>query len=344
MIEGHGNDIYKYQGKIAGDFSSNIVYCGMHKDLEAFLSKQVKRAGNYPDPHALELKEKIAAFHHIKSTQVLVTNGSAEAFYLIAHSMQGKKSAIAIPSFAEYEDACKLYKHDITYQSIHTIDTNISVDTDAFWLGIPNNPDGKITDTNTLNHLLATYAQTRFVVDTAYEALCPACKPLTSLHEKYFNLISVHSLTKTFAIPGLRIGYIVAAPDIIENIQHLCIPWSVNTLAIAAGCYILDNYARLQPDVEKIHAESSAFQKQISAIKGLKVYPSDCNYFLVQIINGATASVLKQYLIEKHGLLIRDASNFRGLDNTYFRLALQNKELNHQLITALNKWATTIHG
>ncbi|MEA5063721.1 MAG: aminotransferase class I/II-fold pyridoxal phosphate-dependent enzyme [Petrimonas sp.] len=338
MLTGHGNDLYDYNGKIIADFSSNIPYRNASAQIAAHLSGCLHLIENYPDPNARTLTREIAAHHNIPPENVLVTNGSAEAFYLLAHLFAGKHSTITYPAFAEYEDACTVYRHTLSFLPVNELcESNDFTGSETFWFAIPNNPDGIIVSDKTIKALCDNHPHTRFIIDNAYGELCPQCRSVVSLHAQHPNLISVHSLTKTFAIPGLRLGYIIAGKSIIEQLQPLRTPWAVNALAQEAGSFVMKNYNRLSPDVHALCRESYMFQQQLAALPHLEATPSPCNYFLVQLKEG-TASQLKSYLIDEHGILIRDAGNFRGLSPRHFRLSVQEKAANDRLVEALREF------
>lgn len=337
MIAGHGNDLYDYVGKIKYDFSSNIPYRNASSRVVNHLSEQLHLIGNYPDPNARKLTNQLADYHAFSPANVLVTNGSAEAFYLLAHLFEGKKSTITFPAFAEYEDACNLYEHNLTFLSIKELQNRKRFFTDTVWFALPNNPDGTVTPIETIETFCRNNPRTFFIVDNAYGELCLQCDSVIPLHARHKNLISVHSLTKTFAIPGLRLGYIIAHADVIEQLQPLRTPWTVNALALEAGSFVMQNYHDLLPPSEELCHESALFQQQLSALPGLEITLSPCNFFLVRLTCG-TAADLKQYLIEKHGILIRNADNFRGLSPQHFRLSVQGKDANDCLYEALSQF------
>jgi len=208
MIEGHGNNIYQYKTKIVADFSSNIVYQGISKDLAEFISQKINTINNYPEPDAGSLQEMIAIHHNILPNNILATNGSTEAFYLLGLLFYGKRSAIIIPSFAEYEDACKVHNHHIEYISNNELISVQNFKTDTVWLGNPNNPDGKVIPPETIKKWCINNPDVTFILDEAYSELCIKHVSAISLITKLDNLIITRSLTKSFAIPGIRIGYI----------------------------------------------------------------------------------------------------------------------------------------
>lgn len=341
MITGHGNDRYLFGQTIRGDFSSNVAYNNYSDRIVRYLRETLDRACNYPDPKSERLTHLIAEHHGITSEQVLVTAGSAEAFYLTAHCFRGAKTAIAIPSFAEYEDSCALFGHKLTYVPLVELNNHFPIgDMDTVWWGSPNNPEGRLSTLDKTTALLLSAPGTHFVVDCAYTHLSQQSQDLTPLHAKFPNLITIHSLTKAFGIPGLRLGYIITTPALVEEIRNHQIPWSVNAVAQEAGRYIMEHYDALLPDVAQLTHESRMLQRSISQIEGLEVIASETNYFLIRMQRG-TAAKLKQHLIEEHGLLIRDASNFRGLTPQHFRIAVQAPETNKLLIDALTEYLNT---
>ncbi len=336
MITGHGNDIYDFGDKVIADFSSNIPYRNASGRIAAHLAGSLRLIGNYPDPHARRLTRQIAAHHGIPEASVLVTNGSAEAFYLLAHLFAGRRSAIAFPAFAEYEDACRLHRHDLSFLPLRQLHPDSRFEADAVWFALPNNPDGTTVAPETVESLCRNNPDAFFIVDNAYGELCPQCRPIMPLHKNHANLISVHSLTKTFAIPGLRLGYLVADESVVSRLQLLRTPWTVNVPAQEAGSFVMENYRDLLPDSEALCRESASLQHCLARIPELEVTPSPCNYFLVRLKKG-TAAELKTRLIEQHGILIRDASNFRGLTPAHFRLAVQEADKNRMLVNVLRE-------
>lgn len=336
MINGHGNNLDKYEGLIRSDFSSNVTFNHKAHKIVEHLEACLELIYNYPDPNLRRLTEKIASHHGLDPSSILVSNGSAEAFYLIAHFLAYAESAVGIPSFAEYEDACKLYKHNLSFFPVRDFATQDFSHKKSVWLGNPNNPDGTITPLASIEDQCAKYRDSFFIVDQAYLHLC-SVKNIDLLKANLAkNLILIRSLTKEFAIPGLRLGYIIASPEIIEKISQMRLPWSVNALAQAAGEYIMDNYTDLLPDLSELMAESLFCQKELSHQAGIRPIPSQCNFFLSKLSKGS-ATKLKDELIYKYGCLIRDASNFRGLDERYFRIAPQTREENIYLLEAIRQ-------
>lgn len=331
MINGHGDDIYSHGKKIVSNFSSNVYNKFDSSDLEKYLCDHISTIHSYPEPDAHTLKSIICKNLHIGSDEICITNGATEAIYLIAQLYRGAKTAVVIPTFSEYEDACRIQQHQLYF--IDSLD-NIESNTKLVWLCNPNNPTGKIYDADYLDRIVSNHPQTCFVIDQSYAGFTD--KKTWSAKEalKYQNVIVLHSLTKCYAIPGLRLGYLTACSELTEKIAHFSMPWSVNQIAQLAGQYLLQNTAY---DFRECITESERVQKIIARINGIKVYPSDMHYFLCRLDKGQAAE-LKQFLIDRYGILIRDASNFRGLDKRYFRIATQSSEENQELIKALQEW------
>ena len=338
MLKGHGSDIYNYNSSIIADFSSNVWYDGMPEGLVGFLSEKFQNIIHYPSPDAEELSIKLANLHRISSNNVLATNGATEAFYLLAQLYFGVNSYIRYPSFSEYEDAARIFNHTLNFISHSEFESTVKYKKDSMvWIGNPNNPDGKITPVDHIKILCKENPACCFIIDEAYVDLSDKCDSSIRLIPDYGNLVIVKSLTKSFAIPGLRLGYLVASSKIIEKLKAIKMPWSVNTLAIEAGNYILSDYDNFLPKKDTVTIESKKLQKKLSQLSDIKITLSDCNYFLASVVN-RKVSELKQFLIDEHGFLIRDASNFRGLNESHFRIAAQKPEFNDTLVRAIKDW------
>ncbi len=351
MINGHGNNIYQYdRKKIKIDFSSNVAYNNKSDLILEYLKNELDCIKNYPDPNATKLTQQIATHYHAKEENILVTNGSAEAFYILAHwlatqtsSAKKCKSLVFTPSFAEYEDSCALFSHELEYKNLLDFSHLDYTSFDSVWLCSPNNPDGYRVKAEEIKQKCQDYPLSYFLLDRAYNELSSNREYEDGIAQ---NLICIHSLTKSFGIPGLRLGFILAHENIINKINTMRAPWTVNALAIKAGEYIMQNYEKLLLNQEQLIEESLFLQEEIKKIPLFEVEASSCNFFLCKISehhnkaekNNKDVKNLSKYLREEHGILIRDASNFRSLDERYFRLAAQKREDNIILLDALKKW------
>lgn len=340
MINGHGNNIYQFaENGIEIDFSSNIAFNSHSEQICDYLRGVVGSIENYPDPECRELREALASRLSVSQSELLVTNGSAEAFYLIAHHLrrtQRIQTAIVTPSFAEYEDSCRVYDHELSFITFEQLFTSDLTAYTSVWLGLPNNPDGVRVDLSAVRTLARRYSECYFVVDRAYNELSAEAE---REWETESNIVVVDSFTKAYGVPGVRLGYLMAERELVASVASLRVPWSVNSLSQRAGLYILEHSQELQFDREELIGESRYLQREIAKLERFRVTPSDCNFFLVEIVNcEANSADLMGYLVEEHHILIRDCSNFRGLTTRHFRLAAQRREACDRLITALKLW------
>ena len=150
-------------------------------------------------------------------------------------------------------------------------------------------------------------------------------------------MIQLHSMTKQYGIPGLRIGYITASADTISYLRQHYRPWAVNALALEAGKWLLTHRICLIPDLATYLQETRRLQDQLGSIEGITVFDTQTNFFLCTI-HPYTAAELKAYLAHQHSILIRDASNFRGLTPHHFRIATQSPEENDALVAAITQY------
>ncbi|MGM9777527.1 MAG: aminotransferase class I/II-fold pyridoxal phosphate-dependent enzyme [Prevotella sp.] len=334
MITGHGDDIHGYEG-VRMNFSSNIYAHADITPLVEHLRSEMVRICNYPEPEPLTLEAKIAEKEGVEAECVIVTNGATDGIYLAAEACRDlgiSHHHIIRPTFAEYEDACR--------NAGLLIQADADEDTDAVWICNPNNPTGECIDTEGMLMLAKEYGT--LIIDQSYECIT-LCRMMTAREAvDAGNIIQIHSMTKTCAIPGLRLGYIVTSRRYAKAIRKCLRPWSVNALAISAGHYILDNDFKAIKDIEEYLAEAQRLRDELDAIEGVSVMPTDTNFMLCELSVGNAAG-LKNWLAKNHGILIRDASNFRTLTPRHFRIAAQSKEENDTLINAIRLWTSIPH-
>jgi len=336
MLQGHGDDAYRYKQEIVTDFSTNVWYGREPAGLQEHIFVHWQKINKYPEVLAESLARKISRHHALNASGILITNGTTESIYLIAQAYGKGQTTIAIPAFAEYEDACRMHHHQV--QFIHQADIHAGMPTPAglFFLCNPNNPTGHVF--TQLEELVKVNPQTLFVIDEAFIEFTINVASLLPLINTCENLIILRSLTKAFSIPGLRLGYIAAPAQLINKLLPCKMPWSVNAIAIEAGHYIFDHYANSQLPLTQLFNDKEQLVQQLKQLS-FTIGNSHTHFFLAKLPFG-TARQLKAYLIEQHGLLIRDASNFRGLTEQHIRIATLTKQKNELLTDALKEWTT----
>lgn len=338
----HGDDRYRYPGyKIVADFSSNVPDVPSQDALWKYLVARRDVIRHYPDPHPYALESSLSRILSVDKRCVAVTSGATDAIYLIAHLFQNHSSVICHPTFSEYASACRLFCHSVT--SLFADDTSPFIDlpkqTQVVWLCNPNNPTGHTCDRNALLWWINANPQVTFVVDQSYHAF--TSKPVLSPQEvvKLPNCILIQSLTKSYAIPGLRLGYMVANSDILSSLSRFRMPWSVNALAIEAGLYLVQQ--PLPFSLDTLLQMREHLSLSLSNLDVLEVIPTDTHYFLVKMKHHK-ASQVKEWLVKQHGILVRDASTFPLLSEYHLRIATQNLSHNALLINALSQLPGTL--
>lgn len=337
MINGHGDDSYLFDKEIVADFSSNVYYEGISTELKKYLSEKLYKINNYPEANAQCLQKQLAQWHHVNVEQVLVTNGATEAFYLIAHTYRNQAATIIIPAFSEYEDACGANDMQLKYLEWNTINETSKFDTDIVFFGNPNNPTGSILSKVNIHKILHNNPQTIFIIDEAYIDFTKDSVSMIDLISQFENLIIIKSLTKTYSIPGLRLGYILSNSSIINKILSYKMPWSVNSLAIEAGMYIIKNCQEMLLPIDMLLNDTKILMNQLKKIENISVFETNTNFFLCKTNKGMAAD-LKQFLLNEYGLLIRDASNFKSLSPQHFRIATQTTNKNELLVKGIGAW------
>ena len=331
MLQGHGDDKHNYP-EIRSNFSSNIYPHAELTGLKNHLREKMDMIDSYPEPEPHSLETAIASKFGISADNVLVTNGATDAIYLIAQTAAKNKlthfSVGALPTFSEYEDASRMF--GLTQSNC--CDGTDNTGHTALWLCNPNNPTGDVYSGDDLKDFAQKFGIV--VIDQSYEdyTLAPMMTHRQAAESE--NIIQLHSLTKTYAIPGLRIGYVIAPRNIITMLRENIRPWAVNALAIEAGKWLVENNMQVIPDLQAYLAETQRLRAMLNQIPGISAAETQTNFFLVEMAS-KTAADLKDYLARKHHILIRDASNFRGLTLRHFRVSTQTPEENDLLANAI---------
>lgn len=333
MTEGHGDDTYRY-GRIRANFSSNVYAHFNHAALYAHLATRLQTVNHYPEPVARRLEAELAAAMGLEERQVVVTNGATEAIYLVAQTMRRSRSAILQPAFAEYADACRLHEHRLA--AFYRLE-DLPAEAEVAWICNPGNPTGAVLEREALLDVMERRRETLFVLDASYAPY--TLKPLVevAVAAEMPNVVMLHSMTKEYGIPGLRLGYLTACAALAERIGLQRQPWAVNTLAQEAGLFLLRHREDYVLPVEELLEERHRMAAALQQLGVVEVWPSDTHILLCRLRMGNAAS-LKEYLAERCGLLIRDAGNFEGLDERFFRIAVQSVDEDDALLRGIGEW------
>lgn len=329
MIEGHGDDLYRYGDKVKSNFSSNI-YCRFNHDgLKEYLAGRLGCMTSYPEPAPFSLERRLARDLDVNERCVIVTAGATDAIYRIADSFhRGSSWIMSRPTFSEYHDACEIAGHDFC---------NDVEDAGLVWICNPNNPTGEVVDRARLRDMASCNPEKVVVIDQSYSEYTEA--PLLSPADASAmgNVILIGSFTKRFGVPGLRLGYMVGNAELMIRMRANARPWTVSQLGIDAGIYLLDHAEEYRLPLPMLLDEARRVGERLTSI-GIKASPMATPFFLCETPECKSASQLKEYLIDEHGILIRDASNFSGLSGRHFRISVQSPEENDMLIKAIERW------
>ncbi len=331
------------------DFSASINPLGFPPWLRPLISAQVSSLAHYPDPEAGELVTALATHYRINPGQVIVGNGASELLYLLPQVLKHKRLLVPVPSYGDYVamaetaglavDTMPLQAEDGFQLAIEQLEIQLK-DDHLVIIGHPNNPTGKACDVEALRQLILNHPRNHFIVD---ESFIDFADPEHSLRwQRPANLIIVQSMTKSWAIPGLRLGYVLADQKVVAAMCKLRPDWSVNTIAQAVGVRALQDCDFLKQTRNYVDQQRLDLFSRLKAISGLHPYAGDANFLLVRIDHPTIdAATLTDKLLKK-GIIIRNCDNFSGLDKRYFRVAVRTTKEQQRLCDELNACLNTI--
>ena len=298
----------------------------------------------YPDPEALMLRRALAHHHGVSPDRIIVGNGTAELIHLMALAFVrfGDSVGILAPTFGEYERAVRLLGARVV-ECTATEDNGFTVDEDAvglmiqhvqprlFFLCRPNNPTGGVVSLDALRAWAAASPCTLIVVDEAYINFAPEIPSALDLEQP--NILVLRSMTKDYALAGLRLGYAIAAAPVIEALARVRPEWNVNALAQAAGLAALADQAHLWRTIALLRAAHQDLVQHLMTL-GLLAVPSAVHFSLVKVGNGR---LLRQRLLIRK-IQVRDCASFSL--PAYVRIATRRPEENTRLLDALHEILT----
>ena len=380
MLHKHGGDIYSYRE--IKDFSANINFRGMPESVRSRAVAAVDASVHYPDPeyrmlrHALAERERkqyrkkaeeqpsfaagdLQDGMMLLEEEIICGNGAAEVMFTLASTLRPKKALLAVPSFFEYEQAlvcagCEIHHYYLKKEQDFRLDgdflLSVSPDTDIIILGNPNNPTGRFIDREILCELLEFCKRKNIflVLDESFlDFLTESDRKRTMegverIHD-YSRLFVIRSFTKMYAMPGLRFGYgICSDRKLLEQMRTLMQPWNVSVPAEAAAVAASEELEFAGETAEMISVNRE-WMKLSMEKAGYRVFPSSTNFLLFQ-----ADKQLKEVCLES-GFLIRDCSNFPGLEMTedgctWFRICVRGREENEALMEALRVFQQRLYG
>lgn len=316
--------------------------------MEKAIRDAMPQIVHYPDPDCTELKKTLAGYLRIDTDRIILGNGAVELIYLLVKALQPKKVLLPQPTFGEYEIAVvtgggtvKEYYLPAArdFQPAAGEITAAMSDVDLVILCNPNNPTGTLMPKEEILKILqlAQANHVTVVVDEAFMDFVEGRENYStvSLLRDFPNLFILYSLTKFFAIPGLRLGAAMGAPGLITKLNMYRDPWNVNLFAQAAGVVSLRDESYIAMSREFVHREKQDLFEKIQRMEGLRPLPPAVNYIFIDLkATGLTAPELTARL-GRRGILVRDCSSYKNLEPYYIRVAVRTREENGKLLAAL---------
>jgi threonine-phosphate decarboxylase len=354
MLErfGHGGDVWTAEEAFGRsreqfiDFSANMNPFGPPAIVKEIMHQCWQDMARYPDPIVRELRGKLAEVYGVPMESILVGNGAAELIDLTVRILQPRMTGLARPSFSEYEEAIAKTSggvYEIPTYARHGFELQMDdvlqamQHSDLLFLGNPNNPTGRLISSSLLRQIISS--EKPLIVDEAFIDFVPNEEKASLIREAAVtkNLFVIRSMTKFYAIPGIRLGFIVAHPEAIARLQQLQVHWSVNYLAQLIGKAVLDDGEYAAKTKDWLRTEHAWLTAELQAM-GLTVFPSDTNFILFSFSkeSGVDVKIMQQRL-GLRGILIRDASLFKGLDASYCRIAVRLRADNERLLAELRQ-------
>lgn len=329
------------------DFSANINCFGMPEKVKQAAIQGVYDSIHYPDPSCHRLKASIGHKLHVKEEWIFCGNGAAELIYNTLQVLRPQKTLVAAPGFFEYEQALQSVDCDIVYGALPETEEfrigssflqqlRVTPGLNMVILANPNNPTGQLIPKDVLKEILeiCRYRKIWIMLDECFldfTAEFPS-NSLVSEIEKTPRLLILKAFTKMYAMPGLRMGYLLCSDKAFrEKIVQIRQPWSVSLPAQEAAVAALEEGAFAHRTRAFIQQERPWLQDQLQKL-GLKIYHADANFLLFF----SPFPQLQQELL-KQQILIRDCGNFTGLKAGYYRIVVRTHEKNLRLIQALHQ-------
>ncbi len=329
------------------DFSASINPLGSAPGVREAVESSFHRIIHYPDSGSSELCQSLSLCHEIPVEQITVANGSTELIHLLPRLSRftRKRALLLAPAFSEYAHALELcgWSHDYHILKaeegfsldLAAIEKTLIGEYDLLFLCNPGNPTGRLYLRKEVRALyeLCQEAGTLLVLDEAFIDFCEE-ESSGQLLGKGDSLLILRSMTKFFGFPGLRLGYALGSPELIDELARIRPPWSVGLLSQVAGVAALADFSHAEKTRQLVAVERQWLTEQLQEIDCLKVYPSAANYLLVETIFCLTATDLQNRLLEQK-ILIRNCRNFDGLNERFFRIAVRSREENTRLVNNL---------
>lgn len=332
------------------DFSVNIPPYEPPSGFQELMVSSINKLNEYPDIDGESAKKAIGHSLKINKDQIIIGNGATELIYLVARVSKHQRVMIVEPTFTEYRRAFeKMGVYPLTYDrdrndhwAICPYDLSKQINQkqiDTLVICNPNNPTGDFLGAEFFNTLLTSVLNKNFkiIIDESFidfinDALSSAYLEAMKKITKAYQVLQLRSLTKTFSVAGLRIGYGVGNEDWISKLHDQKEPWSINRFALDSIPFFMSQKAYIENLKARTEIDRVEMYKRLCEIKGLTVFNGMANFLLFHCHHDH----LNEELIEKN-LYIRTCCDFAGLNANYYRIAVRTSIENKRLINAIKE-------
>jgi len=347
----HGGTLVEVQETFGDvlDFSANFNPLTF-PNLDRILSDSLSSVNAYPDNRYRRFRESVANYLNVDSNAVVPGNGSVELIRSVTSAIlsKGDRVVIPAPTFDEYEYASALCGAEITLlpiwsvnRFIHKLEGVLSEENiKMVFLCNPNNPTGSLLKRNQISKIADACNEkgTILFIDEVFIELSDPTQ--SAIHVDYDNIFVLRSLTKSFSIPGLRVGYGLAPYSLSSTLNCLRVPWNLNSIAAVVTPHLLsdcENYLKTSRNI--IARERRWLKEKLGEISGIHPLKSDASFIMVDSSATGLSSAELAVKMLTCGFLIRDCSSFKLTDNNYIRLAVRLRDDNQKLLSNLEKVA-----
>jgi len=327
------------------DFSANINPFGPPPQVYEAIKNNIKKITQYPDSRNLELKKSLANHLNITKNNLMMGNGASELIFLIVNNLRPGNVWLPVPTFAEYQIASASIGANIFHLPLQEYFTKFDVNNlkkmkkgDLFFICNPNNPTGQLYAPVLLEEVfqITQKKEAFMVVDESFLDFIENKSEISYINKAINNqhLIILYSLTKFFAIPGLRLGAMIAHSTLISQFEKIRDPWNINVFAQIAGQVALKDEDYINETLSFFQQERDYLYNSLKRIKGLVSFKPSANYIFIKLLEPNTSTKIFEKLAQQ-GILVRNCNSYPLLGENYIRIAIRNRVDNLKLIEKL---------
>ena len=339
----HGGNVHSLSAEVDAavlDFSANINPLGPPSWLRSLVNRDLHLISHYPDPYCDDLAGTIAERYGVNQEMIVPANGTTELLYLLPTIIEPSKIVIPVPCYVDYLKVFEIHDFDIQLLSpASEDDPSLTIEQleqglkggETVIFGNPVNPVGSMIEDIQIIDLAKSYPDSLFIVDEAFHDFI---SPFTTVGGQAENIICLNSLTKFFAIPGLRAGFGIFPEQYRQRLEARMPPWSMNVLSQRVARKCLEDADYCMKTVSTCAVLRRELQVRLSGFTQLEVFESRANYLLIKLAHGLSGEQIYRQLLE-HGIAIRRCSNYPGLGDNFIRVAVRTQAENDRLVEAL---------